>query len=63
MQALTALRKKHPESPPIAVEFELEQSLDSEFSTSQFDLSEFLADAWKWASAFNVNEFAQTNKV
>lgn len=63
MQALAALRKKHPESPPIAVEFELEQSLDSEFSTSQFDLSEFLADAWKWASALNVNEFAQTNKV
>lgn len=63
MEALTTLRKKHPESSPIAVEFELEQSLDSEFSTNQFDLSEFLTDSWKWASALNLAEFAQTKKV
>lgn len=47
--ALQALRKQHPIYSPIAVQFEVEDSLDMELATADFNMRDFLVRGKQWA--------------
>lgn len=49
--AIQKLREKHPEMSENAAQFDLERSLETEFSSKTFDMPKFLADAWNWAES------------
>jgi hypothetical protein len=45
---LRALRRQHPRLVEVAVQFDLEDSFETEFSSTTFDLPAFLSQAYAW---------------
>ncbi len=49
LAALMKIRKHHPEIAPVAAQFDLEDSFETEFSSQHFDLPAYLMEGWEWA--------------
>ena len=49
MAALLNLRRQQPDVLPVAVQIDLENSLESEFPSKAFDLPGFLQESWDWS--------------
>jgi hypothetical protein len=45
---LRALRRQHPNIVDVAVQFDLEYSFETEFSSATFDMSGFVSGAYRW---------------
>ncbi len=51
INAILQLKKRHPETAPVAVQFDVENSLDMDLSTKGFDMSDFIAQSMEWADS------------
>ncbi len=51
---LMRLRRQHPQTPPIAAQFDLESTYESEFRSATFDLPTFIEESWQWARGFQT---------
>jgi hypothetical protein len=49
IQALMRMRKTHPEIAPFAIQFDLENNYEAEFSTDTFDMPDFVDVSSVWA--------------
>ena len=48
IRAMQALRKRHPDLAPVAVQLEIEASLDMELSTRKFNILDFIVQSKEW---------------
>lgn len=48
MSALSRLRKQHSEVSPVAAQFDVETSFETELSCERFRLPQFLEELWQW---------------
>ena len=46
---MQTLRKRHPDLAPVAVQLEIEASLDMELSTKEFNMPDFIVQSKEWA--------------
>jgi hypothetical protein len=49
IRAMQTLRKRHPDLAPVAVQLEIEASLDMELSTKEFNMPDFIVQSKEWA--------------
>jgi hypothetical protein len=62
MSTLQQLRRTHPEPKEFAAQVSLENAFESEFSTRQFNLTDFLAHSWDWVST-TINASARATLI
>jgi len=51
IKAFMRLRKLHPEISPVAVQFDIEDALDMDLLTKEFNMPDFIAQSKKWAES------------
>lgn len=54
IEAVQQLRRRHPEIAPVAVQVDVEQSLETEFLAESFDFPTFLQQSWEWGAAIRT---------
>jgi hypothetical protein len=51
ISALQQLKKRIPEIAPVAIQFEVESSIDTEILTREFNMVDFIRDSTAWAES------------
>ena len=51
LRAMLRMKSSHPEIAPVAVQVDVEHSLEREFSTKDLDMAGFIAESWQWAES------------